>query len=119
MSATLTAQMMQPYHALVKRNCYDNCSQLPKDTMECIVTSVPINDKYPAAIHTSNRVYTTSTQHTRLLYFSMPLYLNILRLHFPMLYYTLFLTYHYGVTTSSLPFKRIAKLLLSERNLPK
>ena len=34
--------------------------------LQCLYTA---NDKYPAAIHTSNRVYTTSTQHTQLLYF--------------------------------------------------
>ena len=61
MSATLTIID----DACLKRSC---CSQLSIDTMECIVTSVPIytaNDKYPAAIHTSNRVHTTSIQHTQ------------------------------------------------------
>ena len=34
--------------------------------LQCLYTA---NDKYPAATHTSNRVYTTSTQHTQLLLF--------------------------------------------------
>ena len=74
MSATLTiidfAEMMQPYHAynaaamtIVHNSQKIQCSVL---LLQCLYTA---NDKYPAAIHTSNRVYTTSTQHTQLLYF--------------------------------------------------
>lgn len=32
--------------------------------LQCLHTA---NDKYPAAVHTSNRVYTTSTQHTHVI----------------------------------------------------
>ena len=74
MSATLTiidfAKMMQPYRAyntaaitIIQHSQKTQWSVL---LLQCLYTA---NDKYQAAIHTSNRVYTTSTQHTELLYF--------------------------------------------------
>ena len=74
MSATLTiidlAEMMQPYHAYnaAAMTIVHNSQKIQWSVLllQCLYIA---NDKYPAAIHTSNRVYTTSTQHTQLLYF--------------------------------------------------
>ena len=62
---------------MLKRSCYDNCSQLSKDGVYCYFSAyiqqmINIQQLYIQA----NRVYTTSTQHIQLLYFLLTRFSN-------------------------------------------